>query len=142
MTDIEMTAPRETSTAMKRGFFGRCPHCGEGKMFRAFLKVADNCPRCGEDLSHQRADDAPAYFVISIVGHIVVLAALAVETTYMPPLWLHAAMWIPLTLGMALALLQPVKGGIVGWQWAMRMHGFGNPHDDPATFGIPRPPAP
>ncbi len=138
----EDTSPRDTITAMKRGLAGRCPKCGEGKMFRAFLKVADHCPHCAEELSHQRADDAPAYFVISIVGHIVVVAALVVETTYMPPLWVHSAMWIPLTVAMSVALLQPIKGAIVGWQWAMRMHGFGNPHDDPATFGITPRPAP
>ena len=71
---------RDTATAMRRGFFGRCPNCGQGKLFRAFLKVADKCAVCGEDFSHHRADDAPAYFNIVIVGHIVVPLALAVET--------------------------------------------------------------
>ena len=63
---------RDAWSAMLRGLRGRCPNCGEGRMFRAFLKVADHCPACGEALHHQRADDAPAYFVIMIVGHIVV----------------------------------------------------------------------
>ncbi len=120
--------PRDGLSALFKGLRGRCPHCGEGRMFRAFLKVADECPRCGEALHHQRADDAPAYFVILITGHIVVPLALMVETTFSPPDWVHWSLWLPLTLGLTLGLLQPVKGAIVAWQWANRMHGF-----DPAT---------
>ena len=93
-------------------------------MFRAFLKVADCCPACGEALHHHRADDAPAYFVILIVGHVVVPLALVVEVAYSPPYWLHAMLWLPLTIGLAVGLLQPIKGAIVGWQWANYMHGF------------------
>jgi uncharacterized protein (DUF983 family) len=125
---------RDGWTSLTRGFHGRCPNCGKGKLFRAFLKVADYCPVCQEPLHHHRADDAPAYFVILIVGHIVVPVSLLVETEYPLPLWVHALIWIPLTLAMSLALLQPIKGAIVAWQWAHRMHGF-NPSDsdDPVT---------
>jgi uncharacterized protein (DUF983 family) len=51
-----------------------------------------------------------------------------VETAYAPAYWLHAAIWLPLTFGMSLALLQPIKGALVGLQWAFRMHGF-NPEE-------------
>jgi len=110
--------------SIRRGLRGRCPRCGNGKMFRAFLKVADCCPVCGEPLHHHRADDAPAYFVILIVGHLVVPLALVVEVAYAPPYWLHAMLWLPLTIGLAVGLLQPIKGAIVSWQWANNMHGF------------------
>jgi uncharacterized protein (DUF983 family) len=103
---------------------GRCPSCGKGRLFRAFLKVADRCEVCGEDFSHQRADDAPAYFVILIVGHLVVPLALEVEILFAPPYWVHVALWLPRIFGLALGLLQPVKGAIVGLQWAQYMHGF------------------
>jgi uncharacterized protein (DUF983 family) len=94
-------------------------------MFRAFLKVADACPACGEELHHHRADDFPAYLVIVVVGHIVVALTLVVEAAFAPPLWLHALIWLPLTTAMALALIQPVKGLVVGFQWAHGMEGFG-----------------
>ena len=115
---------RDLKEAMWRGFRGRCPNCGEGKLFRAYLKTHDACAVCGQDFRHQRADDLPAYLVIVIVGHIVVPMVLAVEKNFAPPVLLHLAVWLPLTLGMSLALLQPVKGAIVGLQWAFRMHGF------------------
>jgi uncharacterized protein (DUF983 family) len=115
---------RDAMTALRRGFLGRCPNCGQGRLFRAFLKVADHCAVCGEDLHHHRADDAPAYFNIVIVGHIVVPLALTVETMFAPDYWIHLVLWLPLTLGLSFALMQPIKGAIVAWQWAHRMHGF------------------
>jgi uncharacterized protein (DUF983 family) len=120
--------------SIRRGLRGRCPNCDRGNLFRAFLKVADRCGVCGEAFHHHRADDAPAYFVILIVGHVVVPLALVVEVVYAPPYWLHAVLWLPLTIGLAVGLLQPVKGAIVGWQWANYMHGF-DPHarDDTAA---------
>jgi uncharacterized protein (DUF983 family) len=121
---VPQTANRSIPQAMRRGLLGRCPHCGRGRLFRAFLKVADECPACGQDFRHQQADDAPAYFVILVVGHIVVPLALAVETAFSPPYWLQLTIWLPVTLGLSLALLQPFKGAIVAWQWAHRMHGF------------------
>src|ERR1700712_5291771 len=108
-----------------RGLRGRCPHCGEGRLFRAFLKVADSCPACGEEFHHHRADDFPAYLVIVIVGHIVVGLVLAVEAAYAPPLWLHALIWLPLTFAMSLALIQPVEGAVGAVQWQSGMEGFG-----------------
>ena len=123
-------AHRPLGTAVLRGLRGRCPNCGIGRLFRAYLKVVDRCSHCGEALYHHRADDAPAYFVILIVGHIIVPSALIVETAYHPPYWVHLALWAPLTLGLALSLLQPIKGAIVAWQWAQRMHGF-DPDFDP-----------
>lgn len=123
------TAKRDMWTAMKRGFFCRCPNCGEGKMFRVFLKTADHCDRCGQELNGHRADDLPAYLVIVIVGHIVVPIALWIETNYSPSVALQLAIYLPLSLIASLWLLQPVKGAVVGLQWALRMHGFGDGHE-------------
>jgi uncharacterized protein (DUF983 family) len=122
--DSALAEKRDVWTALKRGLRGRCPRCGQGKLFRAFLKVADHCSVCGLDFTPHRADDLPAYLVIVIVGHIVVPTALFIETDYSPPVWLQLAIYLPLTLVLSLALLQPVKGAVVGVQWALRMHGF------------------
>jgi uncharacterized protein (DUF983 family) len=122
---------RDVWTALKRGFRGRCPRCGQGKLFRAFLKTADNCSVCGLDFTPHRADDLPAYLVIVIVGHIMVPIFLLIETNFSPPVWLQLSIYLPLVLFASLALLQPVKGAVVGLQWALRMHGFDdNPPDD------------
>lgn len=118
--------PKGAGEAMWRGFRGKCPACGEGHMFRKFLKVADNCPNCREELYHQRADDFPAYLVIVIVGHILVPIVLAVETEIAPPVWFGMTFWPAVALAMTLGLLQPVKGAVVAIQWFVGMHGFEN----------------
>jgi len=126
----EVRERRNLGQAVKRGILGRCPNCGQGRLFGKFLKVVDECAVCHETLKHHRADDAPAYVVILIVGHIIVPLALLVEKLYQPPHWLAFSIWLPLTLLMSLALLQPVKGMIVAWQWSQRMHGFDPNHVD------------
>jgi uncharacterized protein (DUF983 family) len=124
-------AKRDVWGSIKRGFRGRCPRCGEGKLFRAFLKVDNNCSVCGLDFTPHRADDLPAYLVIIIVGHIVVPMALLIETNYAPPVALQLAIYLPFTLVASLLLLQPVKGAVVGVQWALRMHGFDEQNPEP-----------
>lgn len=123
-------APRSLWAAMMNGLKLRCPSCGEGKLFRKYLKPNDNCPHCGEDLSHHEADDAPPYFTILIVGHIVVPLMLAVEMEYHPSIWIHMAIWPALTLGLCLTMLPRVKGAVVGVQWAAKMHGFSDKDDE------------
>lgn len=120
---------RPLMNAMLRGFLGRCPHCGEGKLFASFVKTVDRCGHCGEEMHHHRADDLPAYLVVVIVGHIVVGAFMSVEATSTLSTWQHLAIWIPLTIGSALALLRPIKGAVVGLQWALYMHGFSGEDD-------------
>src|ERR1700730_14897252 len=124
---------RDLWSSLKRGFRGRCPRCGEGKLFRAFLKVDNRCSVCGLGFPPHRADDVGGWPVIVIVGHIVVPTALLIEADYSPPVGLQLAIYLPLTAVLSLALLQPVKGAVVGLQWALRMHGF----DDNAPEGIP-----
>tara|TARA_R110002124_G_scaffold104370_6_gene254305 strand:- start:1395 stop:1829 length:435 start_codon:yes stop_codon:yes gene_type:complete len=119
--------------AMKKGLAGKCPNCGTGKLFYKYLKVNDHCSHCHEELFHQRADDAPPYFTIFIVGHIVVAAMLIVEKTYRPELWIHMALWVPLTIALSVWMLQPLKGATIGLQWANRMHGFGAETDSDAV---------
>jgi len=122
---------RDIKTSLLRGWSQKCPACGEGALYRQYLKVNDRCPACGEELFHQRADDAPPYFTMVIVGHVVVGGVLVLEQAMAPPTWVHLAIWLPLTIGLSLGLLPRVKGALVGLQWALRMHGFGGAEDEP-----------
>lgn len=116
---------RPLMQAIARGFLGRCPNCGKGRLFASFLKTEHACAACGEEFHHHRADDLPAYLVVVIVGHVVIGAFMGVETMVSLSTWQHLAIWVPLTVAAALALLNPVKGSVVGLQWALYMHGFG-----------------
>ncbi len=99
-------------TAIGRGWRGLCPACGEARAFGRFLKIVPVCPSCGAPLGTARADDAPPYFTILIVGHIVVPLILLTQTIFTD--WQLAAIYLPLTAVLCLILLQPVKGATLG----------------------------
>ncbi len=124
------TPVRNVWRAMSHGLMGRCPHCGSGRLFASFLKPVHSCESCDEEFHHQRADDLPPYLVIFIVGHIVVGGYLLSETMMQLNSWQHLAIWSPITVLMALLMMQPIKGAVVGLQWANYMHGFGGQKDD------------
>lgn len=116
---------RDLWTAVGHGLRMRCPHCGQGKLFRAYLKVVDRCEVCGEEFHHHRADDLPPYLAIVVVGHVVVGLLMHFEmSNYGISPWIYLATLLPLTLVLSLLILQPIKGAVVGLQWANRMHGF------------------
>jgi uncharacterized protein (DUF983 family) len=108
-------------TAMGRGLMGRCPACGKGRLFDGFLRVVAQCTNCGAPLGLARADDAPPYFTILIVGHIVIPAMLITQKMSDPPTWLMSVIFVPLTIILALGLLRPVKGATVGLMLTFNM---------------------
>ena len=83
------------------------------------------CPNCGEELFHHRADDGPAYLVILLVAHIIGFAIHFMWVAWRPDPWVMATVLSLGAMALSLALLPPMKGLMVGIQWARRMHGFG-----------------
>ena len=108
-------------TALGRGLIGRCPACGQGHIFNGFLRVVAECEHCGAPLGLARADDAPPYFTILIVGHIVIPALLIMQKTSDPPTWLLSAIFVPLTVVLAIGLIRPIKGATVGLMLTFNM---------------------
>lgn len=137
MSDTTAQGDRSGADAALKGFRCRCPNCGEGKLFSAYLKPVVACEACGESMEGQRSDDLPPYITIFIVGHVIVPLILANEMSTNPwPLWVHAAVWVPLTLILTLLLMPRVKGAVIGMQWGLRLHGFdpkGDYHSRPMT---------
>jgi uncharacterized protein (DUF983 family) len=131
VTMMSDNAPRSLGKAVWNGMKLRCPHCGQGHLFRAYLKVADTCEACGEEFHHHRADDFPPYLSIIIVGHIIVGLMLHLEMSYtdVAP-WVYMATMLPAAIVLPLMLLPSIKGAVVGLQWANKMYGF-----DPKTRG-------
>ncbi len=115
------------------GLSGRCPRCGEGRLFSGFLKYAETCEACGLDYSSEDAGDGPAVFIILIAGFIVVPLALVVELAAAPPLWLHALLWLPLATALCVGLLRPFRGVMFTLQWhhAAREARLDEPDDGP-----------
>lgn len=116
-------ARRPLWRGLRLGFSRRCPDCGRGAIFRGYLKVRPQCESCGLDLAQFRADDAPPYFTMLIVLHIIGPAMLWLEQLAQPPEWLLYAIWLPLALALTLFLLPRVKGAVISVQWATRSAG-------------------
>jgi uncharacterized protein (DUF983 family) len=113
-----MTDPvSPTGLPIAKGLRGRCPRCGEGRLFQGFLGLRPRCERCGLDYGFADAGDGPAVFVILLGGAIVVFAALITEVVYQPPYWVHAVLWLPLILLVTLAPLRLIKGLLIALQY-------------------------
>ena len=102
-----------TATGMR----GRCPRCGEGRLFSGLLSVQPRCRQCGLDYAFADSGDGPAVFVIMIVGFVVVALALVVEFTVAPAFWVHVLLWVPLILALSIGLLRPLKGFLIAQQY-------------------------
>ena len=96
---------------------GRCPRCGQGKLFDGYLQIAPRCAQCGLDYTMFDAGDGPAVFVVLIVGAIVCAAALYVEFTFSPPYWVHAVLWIPTIAILSFVLLRLAKSLLLVLQY-------------------------
>ncbi|MEP2829990.1 DUF983 domain-containing protein [Parvibaculum sp.] len=113
MTESEKSGPSSVEVALK----GCCPRCGKGKLYKGFLDLAPECEVCGLDYSFADAGDGPAVFIMMIAGFIIVGLVLWVEFTWSPPYWVHAVLWIPLTLALTVGLIRPLKGWLVAQQF-------------------------
>ena len=122
--------PRSWTKALARGWRGKCPQCGKHALFKGYVRAHETCGNCGLELSGHRADDAPPYVTIMIVGHIAIPLALGAKQILDPPLALQFAVWGPLMLIATAYLLPAVKGGLIGLQWANRMHGFSDDQEE------------
>lgn len=109
----DQSAPSPVITGLR----GLCPRCGKGHMFQGFLKIRPKCEVCGLDLAFADSGDGPAFFVMSIVGIVVVALALWAEFAYEPPIWLHLVMWSALSIILSLVLVRPSKGVLVALQY-------------------------
>jgi uncharacterized protein (DUF983 family) len=99
------------------GLAGGCPRCGQGKLFAGFVTVAPRCSVCNLDFSFADSGDGPAVFVMLFAGFLVVGLALWTELTFDPPIWIHLAIFLPLTLIVCIGLLRPLKGLLIALQY-------------------------
>lgn len=115
---------RPTWPAIVKGFRCKCPNCGKGKLLHSYLKVNDTCANCGQELFHHRADDGPAYLTILLVGHLLAPALHVTYVSLRPSPWAMAIGFSIACVALSLFLLPRLKGAVVGFQWARKMHGF------------------
>ena len=101
---------------LKRGFLKKCPICGSFPIYSKYLKIYENCKKCGLKLSDYKSDDGPAYFTIFIVGHILIPAILLIEKKFSPSISLQMIFWPLATIFLSLWLLPRIKGAFIALQ--------------------------
>ena len=107
-------------STLSAGLRCRCPRCGEGKLFRGFLKLTERCERCGLDLSFADPADGPAFFVMSGVGILVTALWAWWAVAAAPPVWAQLVVALSAMLGGCLGALRPVKAWLVAEQYVHR----------------------
>ncbi len=132
-TETEVTLSRDVRAALKHGLRCKCPNCGEGAVFKGYLKVRSACSVCGLDFTPQRADDGPAYIVILVVGHLVGFALPVISERMRDDPLMVAILLSVVSVLLSLLMLPPVKAMFVGFQWAKGMHGFGQASPAPVS---------
>jgi uncharacterized protein (DUF983 family) len=124
---------RSVLQGILRGARGRCPNCDGSKLFHRYLKVQPECEACGHDNGRYRADDAPPYFTIFLVGHLVIAPLLLFPWIWEADPFLVVGVTLPALAILSMALLPIVKGAVVGLHWAVdtRRPGDQEPQDRP-----------
>ena len=103
-----------------KALLGRCPRCGEGRLFSGVLGIRERCEACGLDLRAVDTGNGPAALVIMVLGAIIVGLAFWVEFRFAPPFWVHAILWPLLTVPAAVAMIRVLKAGLVWSQYRNR----------------------
>lgn len=112
-----------TLNALVRGALGRCPRCGRGPLLCRYIKVVGECEACGEPFGHFRADDAPPWLTILLVGHLIAPVFLLIEENFELTVASELAILLPSVIGLTLALLPRCKGAILAAMWLTKAEG-------------------
>lgn len=112
--------PPVDSSPVDSGLKGSCPRCGARTLFKSFTAFADRCSACGLDYSKFNVGDGPVVFMTLGIGALVVMLALWVEFSFLPPWWVHPLLWIPLTLALVLVSLRFAKGLLLALEYRNR----------------------
>lgn len=106
-----------TRQILWRGIRGRCPRCGEGKLFKSYIGQNQSCSHCGEATGDIRADDGPAWLTILVTGHLVtpLIGYFALHET-MSQL-LAIILLAAIVIAMACLILPRAKGLFIAMIW-------------------------
>ncbi len=113
MTD----SPNSREVSFLAALRGQCPVCGQGKLFKSYLKVAESCAACGQNFKAADTGDGPVVFVILIAGFVACGGLLT--TFFMYPDWpptTHLMIWLPVAVIVSLILMPALKALMVASQ--------------------------
>lgn len=101
----------------RAALFGLCPQCGEKTLFSSGIQFAPSCKACGLDYSRFNVGDGPAGFLTLIIGALMVGLAIWLDIAASPPFWVHALLWIPLTIAAVVGGLRLSKAALLAAEY-------------------------
>nr|WP_255536537.1 DUF983 domain-containing protein [Pacificimonas pallii] len=102
---------------MPAALTGKCPRCGEGKLFRTLTGFAPECEHCGLDFERFNVGDGASVFLILILNTIGMVGVLLVHFKLGLPLWLNLAGWGVILVGLTILGLRAAKGLLLALEY-------------------------
>lgn len=109
--------PDADITWREAALFGLCPRCGEKTLFDGVVQFASKCRVCGLDYTRFNVGDGPAGLLTLVVGAVMVALAIWLDIAASPPFWVHALIWIPLTIGAIVGGLRLSKAALLALEY-------------------------
>lgn len=113
MDDPSDRHAQEKPGTAQAALFGLCPDCGSQTLFAGTLRFADHCTKCGLDFTRYNVGDGPAAFLTLIIGASVIALAILLEVAAHPPFWVHAIIWISVTVAAVIYGTRAAKAALL-----------------------------
>lgn len=116
-TSPSSTRPRP-AVALWRAVRLKCPSCGQGALYRAYLKPVDTCSVCGAPLGQVPSEDGPAWLTVLMLAPVLVAVTFLVSLSSLP-FWITLPGAALAVTGAVMLALPRVKAGWIGVLWSM-----------------------
>nr|WP_321441792.1 DUF983 domain-containing protein [uncultured Hyphomonas sp.] len=115
---MTMTPPPSSRVALARALRLKCPSCGQGALYRAYLKPVDTCACCGAPLGQVPSEDGPAWLTVLMLAPFLVAVTFFVSMSSLP-LWISLPGAALAVTGLVMLALPRVKAGWIAVLWSM-----------------------
>lgn len=109
----------------KAALFGLCPECGAKTLFAGPARFSERCSGCGLDYSGFNVGDGPAALLTLLIGALIIILAIILDSAVRPPFWVHVVIWVPFTIAMTIYALRVSKGALLAAEHYNRAHEAG-----------------
>lgn len=109
----------------KAALFGLCPECGAKTLFAGPARFSERCSGCGLDYSGFNVGDGPAALLTLLIGALIIILAIILDSAMRPPFWVHVVIWVPFTIAMTIYALRVSKGALLAAEHYNRAHEAG-----------------
>lgn len=104
------------------GLRGKCPNCGQGRLFKSYITQNQVCSICREDFSNIHADDGPPWLTILVSGHIMAPLIIYFVTHDIFSEFIETSILIIMALLCVFIILPRAKGLFIAAIWIINQN--------------------